>query len=67
MPSRRLLPTAALTLPRRPPWGLVALGAVLAALAAALVIQAVSPIAGGVAAFALLGLALALGVLWPLT
>jgi hypothetical protein len=66
MPSR-LVPISALSLPRRPPWGLVALGAVLAALAAALVIQAVSPIAGGVAAFALLGLALALGVLWPLT
>ena len=66
MPSRRIAPTVALSLPRRAPWGLVALGAVLAALAAALVIQAVSPLAG-VAAIALLGLALALGVLWPLT
>ena len=66
MPSRRIVPTAALSLPRRLPWGLVALSAVLAALAAALVIQAVNPVAG-VVAIALLGLALALGVLWPLT
>ncbi len=65
MPSRRLIPTAVSS--PRPRWGLVALGPVLAGLAAALVIQAAVPLAGGLAAIALLGLALMLAVLWPLT
>jgi hypothetical protein len=45
---------------------LAPLGAALLALAAALVVQALSPVLGAVAALAMLALVLALAVVWPL-